>query len=325
MKVLVTGGTGFVGSHLIDHLLDRNVTVTALVRSPARAASLERRGVTLVEGDLANRSALERAVQDQATIYHVAALTGAVNEAELMDANRDGTARLVEAAVGAGTVARFLLVSSAAAGGPALLGIPKRDTSSDRPLTMYGRSKLAAEDVVRASALPWTILRPPAVYGPRDTANFLAIFRAIARFGVAPVFGNGAQELSLIHVSDLANACIVGANCPESLRKVWYVNHPSPVTTRELIRAIASQVGRSVRILPLPDWAARGALQVTGTWARLARRKTILHADKVHEFLADAWTGDPTPFTDSCGWRAGFSLEQGLADTARWYREERLL
>lgn len=325
MNVLVTGATGFVGSHLIDHLLDRDVKVTALVRSRARGAPLERRGVTLVEGDLANRSALEQAVQDQAIIYHVAALTGAVDEAELMQANRDGTARLVEAAERAGSISRFLLVSSGAAGGPATFGVPKRDASSDRPLTMYGRSKLAAEAVVRASLLPWTILRPPAVYGPRDTANFLAIFRTIARFGVAPVFGNGAQELSLIHVGDLAEACIVAANCPDALRHVWYVNHPDPVTSRALIRAIAGAVGRSVRIVPLPDWTTRGALQATGTWARITGRKTILHADKAHEFLAEAWTGDPTPFTQSCGWRAGYSLEQGLADAARWYRAEQLL
>jgi len=325
MRVLVTGGTGFVGSHLIDHLLEREVEVTALVRSPARAAALERRGVTLIEGDLANRSALAHAVRDQAIIYHVAALTGAVDEAELMHANRDGTARLVEAASRTATLSRFLLVSSGAAGGPTTVGLPKRDASNDRPLTMYGRSKLAAENVVRASSLPWTILRPPAVYGPRDTTNFLVIFRAIARFGVAPVFGTGIQELSLIHVADLAEACIVAASCPDALEKVWYVNHPDPVSSRDLIRAIANEVGRSARILSLPAWATRGVLQVTGTWARIARRQTILHADKAHEFLAEAWTGDPLPFSESCGWRAGFSLEQGLADAARWYREKRLL
>ncbi|HET9065354.1 MAG TPA: NAD(P)-dependent oxidoreductase [Gemmatimonadales bacterium] len=325
MKVLVTGGTGFVGSHLIDRLLARQVSVTALVRSPARAAPLERRGVRLIEGDLANHAALERAVRDQTIIYHVAALTGAVNEAELLHANRDGTHRLVEAAEGAGTVSRFVLVSSAAAGGPAPRGVPKRDASADRPLTMYGRSKLAAEAVVRASPLPWTILRPPAVYGPRDTTNFLAIFRAITRFGVAPVFGNGHQELSLIHVGDLAEACMVAAHCPGATGKVWYVNHPDPVTSRELLRAVGHAVGRSVRVLPLPAWATRGALHITGAWARVLRRQTILHADKANEFLAEAWTGDSTPFSASCGWHAGYSLEQGLADTARWYREERLL
>lgn len=325
MKVLVTGGTGFVGSHLIDRLLERGDEVTALVRSPARAASIAARGVTLVEGDLANRAALEAAVRDQAIVYHVAALTGAVNEAELMHANRDGTARLVEALAQAGTASRLLLVSSGAAGGPAAVGSPKRDATNDRPLTMYGRSKLAAEAVVRASSLPWTILRPPAVYGPRDRANFLAIFRAVSRFGIAPVFGTGTQELSLIHVADLAEACIVAANCAAALEQIWYVNHAEAVTSRELIEAIAREVGRPARILPLPAWVTRGALQLTGAWARVMRQQTILHADKAHEFLAEAWTGDPSSITERCGWRASFSLSDGLADTAAWYRAEGLL
>lgn len=325
MKVLVTGGTGFVGSHLIDLLLSSGHQVTALVRSPARAASLAERGVELITGDLANRAALAAATRDQSIIYHVAALTGAVNEAELMAANRDGTARLVEAAEAAGSVTRLLLVSSGAAGGPAVRGVPKQGPTADHPLTMYGRSKLASEAVVRGSTLPWTILRPPAVYGPRDTTNFLAIFRSIARIGIAPVFGTGTQELSLIHVRDLVTACVAAATCPDSLHQTWYVNHPEVITSRELIQEIAREVGRSVRIVPLPAWATRGALHLTGFWSRVTRTQTILHADKANEFLAEAWTGDPTPLITHCGWRPYFTLPAGIADTAAWYRAERLL
>jgi nucleoside-diphosphate-sugar epimerase len=325
MRALVTGATGFVGSHLVERLLAGGHEVTALVRSATRAQPFADRGVRLVVGDLANTTALAEATHDQELVYHVAALTGATDEAAFLAANRDGTARLLRAAEAAGGVQRFIHVSSGAAGGPAARGAPKRDAGDDRPVTMYGRSKLAAEAEVRPSPLAWTILRPGAVYGPRDTANFLAVFRAAQRFGIAPVFGDGSQELSLVHVADLAAACVAAATAPDAVRGIYYVNHPEALTSRALIAAIGREIGRDLTVVPLPHGLTRMALTVTGAWADLRNRPTILRADKVHEFTAPAWTGDPSPFIDATGWHPEFDLAAGLADTAAWYRREGLL
>ena len=155
MRTLVTGGTGFVGSHLIDVLLERGHEVTALVRSPAKARGLEARGVRLVRGDLHDLEALREAAKDADVVQHVAALTGAVDEAEFLRANRDGTANVLRAAEAAGRGARLVLTSSMAAGGPAKRDQPMRGHEPPAPVTMYGRSKLASEEVVRAGALPW--------------------------------------------------------------------------------------------------------------------------------------------------------------------------
>jgi nucleoside-diphosphate-sugar epimerase len=325
MRALVTGSTGFVGSHLVDQLLERGHEVSALVRSPARAASLGARGVRLITGDLASTDAIADAVQGQDVVFHVAALTGARNEAEFLAANRDGTAQMVSAAVRAG-VPRFVHISSAASGGPAEHGVPRNGLEEvDAPVTMYGRSKLAAELVVRAAPLDWTILRPPAVYGPRDTTNFLDVFRTAKRLGIGPVFGDGSQELSLVHVSDLADAAIVAGEHPAAPGKVYYVNHPEVVTSRQLVTAIGREVGREVRIVTLPHWVTRNALRATGAWARLFNTKTILHADKVHEFVQPAWTGDPSRFMADTGWQPHYDMSSGLRDTAEWYRREGLL
>ena len=320
MKALVTGATGFVGGHLVDQLLARGDTVTALVRSTTRAASLASRGVVLVQGDLGNHDALREAAAGQEVVYHCAALTGAVDEAEFMTANRDGTANLARACLVTGGRQRFVLISSMAAGGPARHGVPRTEAGPDRPVTMYGRSKLAAERVLCEEALEWTILRPPTVYGPRDRDNLLSVFRA-TRLGFAPVFGDGSMELSLIHVVDLATAIVAAGTRPGLGSLVFYVNHPEIVTSASLVRAIGRSIGHEVRLVPVPEWIARPLLAASGTTAGLLRRKTILRADKANEFYQEAWTADPSAFVKATGWHGAFDMVSGIGDTASWYRK----
>lgn len=317
MRALVTGATGFVGGHLVDALLARGDDVTALVRSPAKAADLDRRGVRLVSGDLDRLEALATAVEGAEVVYHVAGLTAARNEEEFLATNRDGTARLVAAAERAGAT-RFLLVSSLAAGGPARDGRPLTGTEPANPVTRYGRSKVAAEAVVRASALPWTILRPPAVYGPGDR-EMLRVFRA-ASWGVAPVFGTGSQRLSLVYGPDLAGAIAAAGIAPAAAGRVLYPAHPEILTSRQLVEGAGAAVGRRVRIVPLPSFLGRALLWTTDTMARLANRATVLSVDKSAEFFAPAWLADPEPLTRATGWSASHDFAAGSRLTVDWYR-----
>jgi dihydroflavonol-4-reductase len=322
MKVLVTGATGFVGGHLVDRLLERGDTVTAFVRSPARAAPLAARGARLVPGDLADGAALAAAVADQDVIYHLAAILGAKHEAAMMAVNRDGALTLARAAAAQPVPPRFVLISSMAAGGPARRGYPRRADGHDHPVTMYGRSKLAAERALPALPLPWTVLRPPVVYGPRDREALLPLFKAVS-FGLAPMFGDGSMELSLVHVADLADAIVAAGTAADVVGDVYYVNHPQVITAADLMRAIAHEMRRSVLPLPIPHWATRVALAATGAWADITGQPSLLHPDKIHEFFQEAWTADPAPFIAATGWQPRFDCALGLADTAAWYRAER--
>jgi nucleoside-diphosphate-sugar epimerase len=319
MNVLVTGATGFVGGHLVDQLLARGDNVTVLVRSRQRAAPIGGRGARLVEGDLADTGALARAVAGQDVIYHVAGLTGAPTERDLMAANRDGTARLVEACLVSGTPPRFVLVSSLAAGGPSRRGVPHSSGAEQAPVTAYGRSKLAAEIVVQQSGLPWVAVRPPIVYGPRDRDSLFDIFRA-ARLGIAPVFGDGAMELSFVQAADLGAALVVAGEHPDVVGQIYYVAHPEIITTDALLALVGAEVRRTIRPVRVPRWAARAALHGTGALARLTGRRTILHPDKIHELYQEAWTADPTHFVTATGWRPGWNLVRGLADARDWYQ-----
>jgi nucleoside-diphosphate-sugar epimerase len=317
MRTLITGATGFVGSHLTEALRRRGDEVTALARSPGKAAALTPLGVRVIAGDLHDRAALERAVEGQDLIYHVAGVVAARSEANFMAANRDGTRNVIEAAQQAGTH-RVVFVSSMAAAGPTVKGRPLRGDELPRPVTAYGRSKLAAEQVVTASGLAWTIVRPPMVYGPRDQ-EVLKVFR-LARLGLAPVLGDGTQELSAVHGADLADALIAAGTSRATVGRAYYACHPEIFTGAEMARAVGRAMGRSPAVIRVPAAIGRGVLVVTEAAARLTGRTTILTADKANEFFQPAWTGDPEPLTRDTGWRAARDLKTGLEETYRWYR-----
>ncbi len=330
MKVFVTGGTGFVGAHLVRALLERGDEVRCLVRDPAKAGALGwSSAVELVRGDLDDARALREGCAGAEVVYHVAGRVSAPSPAAFMAANRDGTARVLEAAA-VEPPRRFLYVSSLAAAGPTLPGRPIDESRPPAPVTPYGQSKLAAELLVRAAPVPWTIVRPPTVYGERDRELF-KLFK-LARAAVVPVFGDGSQELSVIYAADLADAVIAAATAQGSAGAVYYAAHPSVTTSRELVRAIGRAVGwgddrpgrraREPRILPLPAPLARVMLWIVGSLAHLAGRDTVLSADKAPEFLAPAWTCRPDALIRDTGWRAKVDLETGLRRTADWYRRE---
>jgi len=322
VNVFVTGATGFVGAHLVKALRARGDSVAALVRRPALA---EQQGwgndVRLVRGDLDDAAALRDGCAGADVVYHVAGKIAARNAAEFMATNRDGTANVLEAARDAGA-RRLLFVSSLAVAGPTTPGHPIDESRPPQPVTDYGRSKLAAEVLVRAmpASLLWTIVRPPVVYGEWDRGT-LKIFQ-LARRGVVPVFGDGSQELSVIHAEDLARSLIAAATSPAAAGRVYFAAHPTTTTSRALVLAAGRAMGaRGPRIIPVPPFVARGVLWAAGTLAHMAGRATLLSADKGNEYLAPAWTCRSDALTRDTGWQAEIALETGLRRAANWYRE----
>jgi len=322
VNVFVTGGTGFVGAHLVKALRARGDSVTALVRRPALVQELGwGPEIRIVRGDLDHEAALREGAAGTDVVYHVAGKIAARNAAEFMATNRDGTANVLEAARDAGA-RRILFVSSLAVAGPTTPGHPIDETRPPMPVTEYGRSKLAAEVLVRAmpASLPWTIVRPPVVYGEWDRGT-LKIFQ-LARRGVVPVFGDGSQELSVIHAEDLARSLIAAATSPAAVGRVYFAAHRTTTTSRDLVLGAGRALGgRAPKIMPVPPFVARGILWTVGTLAHIAGRATLLSADKGNEYLAPAWTCRSDALTRDTGWQAEIELETGLRRAANWYRE----
>ena len=324
MKVFVTGATGFVGSHLAAALVEHGDEVVCLARRPEQAAFLASCGARVAPGSLEDAASLAAALASVDVVYHVAGLTAAPSEREFLEVNAEGTRRLISAAAAvAPGLWRFVYVSSVAAVGPAPRGGLLTEDSPCKPVTAYGRSKLAGEAAVRGSAaLPWTIVRPGVVYGPRDR-ELLRMFR-LARFGFAPVFGRGRQKVSLVHVADLARAILLAGAVPRAEGQTYHIAHPVALSQRDLARAIgrAVRAGRSPLVVPVPAVVAAPIVRLMGRAAAATGRRSVVSGDKLAEFLAPSFATSVEKAERELGWRATIEPEAGLSSTAAWYRTE---
>lgn len=288
------------------------------MRRPGTAGALRALGCRVVEGTIGDEAAALELVDGADVVFHVAGLVAARSEAEFLRVNRDGAGALARASARAG-VPRFVLVSSLSATGPSRPGDPVGEGSGPGPVTAYGRSKKAGEDAARAAGVPLTVVRPPAVYGPRDRA-FLALFRAASR-GLVPLLGDGRQELTLVHAADLARALVAVATSAATLGGTYHAGHPDPVTQRSLAEAVGRAVGRRPRRVALPGPLVRAGLGFAGAAARALGRAPLLDGDKANELLAPGWSCSSEAIRRDAGWTAEIPLDRGLAETARAYRE----
>lgn len=300
MILAITGGTGFVGSRLIELAVEAGHEVRALTRRPQ--PDIPR--VTWVSGALDTPLALASLVRGADAVIHVAGVVNAPDRAGFAAGNIAGTQAVVDAATVTG-VRRFIHVSSLAAREPQL---------SD-----YGWSKAGAEHVVEASSLNWTIVRPTAIYGPGDM-EMRDMFR-MAKFGLALLPPPG--RMSVIEVSDLARLLLnlVASNHGPIILEVDD-GAPGGWTHGDFARAIGTAVGRRVLPIALP----KAILSLAAKADRLLRGANAkLTADRVGYLSHPDWTVDPAKRPDSTLWRAEVPTLQGLVATAAWYRAKGLL
>lgn len=296
----ITGATGFVGSAVLAAALAQGHQVRALTRRPQR----ERARVEWVSGDLADKAALADLCEGVDAVIHVAGLTNTPDPAEFEAANVDGTIAVI-AAMRTGSVKRLVFVSSLAAREP--------------KLSAYGASKARAEQVVEASGLDWTTVRPPAVYGPRDI-DMLDLFRA-AKWGVVPLPPGGAT--SIIHADDLADLLVTLSGNAAATRKQVYEpddGREGGWSHKELAQAIGQAVGkRSVFAPHLP----RAVLDAAAAADRLLRGdRAKLTADRVGYMCHPNWVSRFDRNVPPGIWQPAILAEQGLKATAEWYRRE---
>lgn len=324
MKLLLTGANGFVGSHILDRLLARNLPVAVLLRptSDRRLVAAQLGKVETRYGALDQPAALDAALEGVTHVIHCAGAVKALNAGDFFAVNQMGTRRLVAAVNRRGAqIQRFVHISSLAAAGPSVAGKPRRESDPAQPVSDYGRSKLAAEqEVVHGCHADWTIIRPPAVYGPRDV-EFLRIFKAV-KFHLLPRFGGGRQQLSLVYVEDLAAAVVAAMWHANASREVFFTSAPEVVTADELARCIAAESGSWVLPLPLPNAALWLACQCAEWRARLTRRAGVLSAWKWAELKAPGWVCDSSRFRGEVGCECRTALREGVSRTRDWYRAE---
>lgn len=294
----ITGATGFVGQAVLEYAARAGIEVRALARRPQEA----RAGVEWVQGDLSDRRALQRLVGRASVVLNIAGVVNAPDPAGFEEGNVWGTLNVVNAALDAG-VPRFVHVSSLSAREP--------------DLSVYGKSKLRGEKVVKASSLDWTVVRPPAVYGPRDTEMF-ELFK-LARRGIVPLPPQG--HLSLIHVSDLARLLLTLIPGGEDVTHLTFEpddGTPGGWTNSGLAKAIGMAVGRRVTAMNLPAGMLRLGAKLD---ARFRGKGAKLTMDRVGYMCHPDWRvgeGNQPPPTL---WTPQVETRMGLHATAGWYRE----
>ena len=331
-RALITGASGFVGSNLARRLTSAGWQVRCLVRPTSRTASLSTLGAELVAGSLADVASLQTAIAGVDIVFHLAGRVAAYRRDEFVRDNVEGTRAVAAAVAAQPSPPTLLFVSSLAAGGPGTIEHPRHENQSDRPVSAYGRSKLAAEAAAieaAAGAAPVSIVRPPMVFGQGDRAS-LALFRSVKYMPFHLVPGLRRFPLSLVHVADLCAALELVAQHgeratpadadPQSGGGRYYVAADRPVTYGELGRLAGRACGRLVAPVPAPRplfWVAGAVGEVVG---RVRRRPAILNFDKVRESMAPGWVCSDDKIRTALGYAPGAPLEDRLAETVNWYR-----
>jgi nucleoside-diphosphate-sugar epimerase len=333
-KILITGASGFIGSHLAQALLMKDHQVTCLVRPTSHLDRLCSLDVRLAHGDITDRDSILAAVRGQDVVFQLAGCLRAFQPESLYRVNEEGVRNVAWACAEQTSPPVLVMASSLAASGPSSDTRPRVETDPPAPVSEYGRSKLAGEKAAReyADRVPISVVRPPIVFGEADPAT-REIFSPIARFGIHMVPSWRNHPMSLIHADDLVALFILAAErgkrflsrCEEpalAAQGCYFAACERDVPYADLGRMIGAALGRR--------WTAivRSGRVIVWTTAYLATLFARIHGktwyfdiDKAREARAGSWTCSPNAAHRELGFAVAAPLTQRISQTALWYRE----
>ena len=324
MKVFLTGASGFVGSHVLDALLAGRHEVSILRQRTSNTRFISRHlpAVTVHYGSLDDVPLLTKAMAGVEAVIHCAGKTKALHSSDFYRVNQAGTRHVVTAANACRESVRHLVyISSLAVSGPGVPGCPAEETDEPRPVSVYGRSKLLGEKEIRQHCrAPWTILRPAAVYGPRDT-ELLTVFQKLKQ-RLMPLVSGARRSVHLVYAPDVAAAVLCSLLQERGVGGTYHVAADPPCTDEELMEEIAAQLGcRPLRLrIPRPGLYLAAAIQEI--LSLTTGRPNMLTRQKLPELLAPGWVCSTEKIRKELGFSAPTSLKEGVSRTLEWYRGE---
>ncbi len=316
IKVAVTGGTGFLGFHIVKALTEEGAVVSVLARPQSDRSRIESFGPKWVEGDMSNPDAIAKLARGAEVFIHAAGLTSAASPKQYYEVNVEGTRRAVAAAVKE-SVSAFILISSQAAMGPTPLAAgPRQENDPPNPRSIYGKSKLAAEKALEqegSGLKERIILRPGAIYGPYDK-DFFMYFRLIA-LRLRLLLGQRRRIFQPVWAGDVALACVAALRQRAGGLRSYFIVGRETVTWEDFSLAVAKVAGRKAACVRLPELLFQ---------PRLLELMPSLRpvADRLADLLEERWEADPSRAQEELGFSAATQLEDGLKQTWEWYKQQ---
>lgn len=322
MKILITGATGFIGSHIVEEALRRGMEVWAAVRPSSDTQYLQDERINRIELNLSSVAQMTEAMTGMSFDYvvHAAGVTKALHRDTFYKVNMEGTQHLVSALQSAcPQLQRFIFISSLSVFGPVREELPYTeitDTDTPQPNTAYGKSKLEAECWLQAHCtLPYTILRPTGVYGPREK-DYMLMVRSIKRGIDIEVGWSNPQSLTFVYVSDVVNAVFSSMKSEKTVGKAYFLSDGEVYPSRTFSDYIIEELGaRHVLRLKLPLCALRVACAASDTWMRLTGTLSTLNNDHYHILRQRNWQCDITPAKQDFGYSPKVKLREGVRKT----------
>jgi nucleoside-diphosphate-sugar epimerase len=321
-NVLVTGATGFIGLHVAKTLLAQGVAVRCLVHKNSRFDFLNPFQPELVQGDILLPETLRPALQGIDAIVHSAGLKTAPSYQKFLAVNEAGCRNLyrVCAQVNPG-ISRIVHISSLAALGPSRDGKPLTEEHLPKPISYYGKSKLAGQRIAESfmKDLPISILLPPAVYGPFDK-DFLTYFRCVKR-GIMPVIAGHDRFFSIIYVKDAVAAVLTCLTSPKSVGKKFLIEDDCTQSWSSMAKTICTAMGKAPLKIPIPLPVIKLVGTAGALLAKLSGHAPLLNSDRIREFLEPAWICSSQRIRQELGFQTRYPLREGVRETVNWYRE----
>ena len=325
-KILITGANGFVGSHIAERLVSKNYSVRCLVRKTSDLKWVKNLPLEFCYGDITEPEALEQAVKDIDIIFHSAGVVRVSKTENYYKVNHIGTKNLIEAVYKFNPdIKRFVYISTQSVMGPSQADMCKGLNESCIPVSHYGKSKLLGEAEVLKyrDKLPVTVLRPAAVYGPRDKDLF-PFFKVAAQGFFTIMSGDRNCKIQLLFIKDLAEICCLIAEAKETGNDIYFLAENRIYTWEEIGRILGCVSGRNVKIITFPLYLVNIFAVISEFFASFKNMPAKLNRDKVKEFCQKYWTADTSVFEKD--FELKFTqLEIGAKITYNWYKENHWL